>query len=207
MPARLFERFKDLQAYVGWSEADAARVKSVAPVIDAGMDALIVDFYAEIQRHPDAARVITGGQEQITRLMASLKVWLRESLKGRSDLDYFLRRWNIGLRHAEIGLNPAYTSAAMSRLRNGIVGILSATNYLRPRNSLSSSSRSISYSIWSLRSFKTPIRPSTLSKRKQAEHERSEVKFRMLVEAAACMVVILRERRNDRLLRPVQSRT
>src|SRR4029078_2514868 len=104
------------------------RIKSAAHVIDADMDALIDDFYAEIQRHPDAARVITGGQPQITRLMASLKTWLRESLKGRSDLDYFLRRWNIGLRHAEIGLNPAFTAAAMSRLRNGIVGILSTAN-------------------------------------------------------------------------------
>ena len=55
-------------------------------LIDAGMDALIDDFYAEIQRHPDAARVITGGQAQITRLMASLRAWLRESLKGRSDV-------------------------------------------------------------------------------------------------------------------------
>ena len=89
MPARLFQRFKDLQAYVGWTDDDAARIKSAAHVIDAGMDALIDDFYAEIQRHPDAARVITGGQAQITRLMASLKDWLRESLKGRSDLDYF----------------------------------------------------------------------------------------------------------------------
>ena len=31
-----------------------------------------------------------------------------------------------------------------------------------------------------------------LTREKVAEHERSEVKFRMLVEAAACMVVILR---------------
>ena len=73
MPARLFERFKDLQAYVGWTEVDAARVKSAAHVIDAGMDALIDDFYAEIQRHPDAARVITGGQAQITPLDGELE--------------------------------------------------------------------------------------------------------------------------------------
>ena len=126
MPARLFERFKDLQAYVGWTEEDGARIKSAADVVEAGMDALINDFYAEIQRHPDAARVITGGESQITRLKGSLKNWLRESLMGRSDLDYFLRRWNIGLRHAEIGLNPAYTAAAMSRLRNGIASLLAA---------------------------------------------------------------------------------
>ena len=71
--ARGYERFKDLQTYVGWNDADAARIKIFAHLIEAGMDALIDDFYAEIQRHPDTARVITGGQSQIKRLMGSLK--------------------------------------------------------------------------------------------------------------------------------------
>jgi hypothetical protein len=123
----LFERYKDLQDYVGWTGEDAARIKSFAHVVEQRMDALIDDFYAEIKRHPDAARVITGGEEQISRLIASLRAWLIESLQGRNDADYVSRRWNIGLRHAEIGLNPAYTAAAMSRLRNGLVDILAAS--------------------------------------------------------------------------------
>jgi hypothetical protein len=49
---------------------------------------LIEDFYAEIQRHPHAAKVITGGHAQIARLKLSLRAWLSESLKGRSDEDY-----------------------------------------------------------------------------------------------------------------------
>jgi PAS domain S-box-containing protein len=193
MPARLYERFKDLQAYVGWTEADAARIKSAATVIDAGIDSLIEDFYAEIQRHPDASRVITGGQAQIKRLMGSLKTWLQESLQGRSDLEYFLRRWRIGLRHAEIGLNPAYTAAAMSRLRNGIVTLLSAANQQSSADFLELVRSFNKLLDLDLSIIQDAYEAEHLKQETLAEHERGEVRFRSLVEAAACMVMILRE--------------
>ena len=62
MLQRLFERYRDLQAYVGWTDDDAARVRSAAAVVEQRIDELVRDFYAEIQRHPEAARVISGGQ-------------------------------------------------------------------------------------------------------------------------------------------------
>ena len=191
----LFERYRDLQAYVGWNDDDAALVKKAADVIESRMNGLIQDFYAEIQRHPDAARVIRGGQAQINRLMQSLQAWLIESLQGRSDIDYVVRRWEIGLRHAEIGLNPAYTSAAMSRLRNGIIEILTEagetsvtdlTRQIKAFNKLLDLDLSI---------IQDAYQAEYLKRERLAEHERSEVKFRMLVEAAACMVMILQDER------------
>ena len=193
MPLKLFERYKELQAYVGWTDDDAGRIKSVAAIVEANTDVLIEDFYAEIQRHPEASRVFTGGQAQITRLMASLHAWLKESFECHSDVDYVQRRWKIGLRHAEIGLNPAYTSAAMSRLRNGLIEILSTkTNpsslefceLIKSLNKLLDLDLSV---------IQDAYEAEYISHEKNAERERSEVKFRQLVEAAACMVVILRE--------------
>ena len=67
MSSELLQRYRDLQAYVGWNDEDAARIKSVATTIEAHMNALTDDFYTEIQRHPEAARVITGGPAQIAR--------------------------------------------------------------------------------------------------------------------------------------------
>jgi PAS domain S-box-containing protein len=193
MSSELFNRYKDLQTYVGWNEEDVARVKSVADVIEQHIDVLIDDFYAEIQRHPDVARVITGGQAQIARLMTSLRAWLRESLKVRSDEDYVVRRWKIGLRHAEIGLNPAYTAAAMSRLRNGVIEILSAANLHSPsefHRLVQSFNKLLDLD---LSIIQDAYQAEYLRLEKIAEHERSEVKFHRLVEAAAGMVVILRE--------------
>ena len=193
MSLELIDRYRDLQAYVGWTADDAARIKSVATLIERSMDALIDDFYAEIQRHPEASRVIQGGQPQIIRLMASLRSWLSESLEGRGDAGYVLQRWKIGLRHAEIGLNPAYTAAAMSRLRSGIAEILSSAN-LHSLTDYSKLLQSFNKLLdLDLSIIQDAYQSEYLRKEKLAEHERSEVKFRTLVEAAACMVLILRE--------------
>src|SRR5262245_2044568 len=98
----------------------------------------------------------------------------------------------IGLRHAEIGLNPAYTSAAMSRLRNGLIEILATVENVTPE-----AYRQLVQSFNKLLDLDLSIihdayEAEYLKREKLAEHERSEVKFRGLVEAAACMVVILR---------------
>jgi len=193
MPHRLFARYADLQAYVNWQPCDADRVAQVAKIVDQNMELLIGDFYAEIEKHPDASRVITGGEAQIKRLMSSLQTWLRESLQGRSDVGYVVRRWSIGLRHAEIGLNPAYTAAAMSRLRNGIVKLVCDEAQLPP-DELSAVIQSINKMLdLDLAIIQDAYETEYLRREKLAEHERSDLKFRMLVEAAVGLVMIVQE--------------
>jgi PAS domain S-box-containing protein len=126
-------------------------------------------------------------------LKVSLRDWLNGSLECFGDGEYVTRRWEIGLRHAEIGLNPAYTSAAMSRLRNGLIGILSESSEQSPHEF-----RQLVQSVNKLIDLDLSIihdayEAEYLRREKLAERQRSEVKFRMLVEAAACMVIILRE--------------
>jgi signal transduction histidine kinase len=116
-----YARYQELQRYVGWTEEDARRVQSLEPLVAPHFGQLIDDFYAEIERHPDARRVITGGEQQIARLKQTLKQWLAELFSGRYDRDYVERRWRVGLRHVEIGLDQVYTNAALSRLRSGIL--------------------------------------------------------------------------------------
>jgi signal transduction histidine kinase len=123
-PDDLFRRYQELQQYVGWTEEDAHQVQSVAALLEPHLTPLIDDFYAEIQRHPEARQVITGGPPQIERLKGTLRGWLRELLTGPYDRDYVARRWRVGWRHVEIGLNQVYTNAALSRLRRGILRIL-----------------------------------------------------------------------------------
>jgi len=116
-----FNRYQELQSYVGWTEADAARVRSLFPLIQPHIGPLIDDFYAEIERHPNARRVITGGADQINRLKGSLTGWLAQLFSGQYDQDYVERRWRVGYRHVEIGLDQVYTNAALSRLRQGLL--------------------------------------------------------------------------------------
>jgi signal transduction histidine kinase len=123
-PDAAFERYQELQAYVGWSDEAAGQVASVAGLLEPHLPAMVDDFYEEIERHPDARKVITGGAEQIQRLKGTLVSWLRELLRGRYDREYVARRWRVGWRHVEIGLDQVYTNAALSRLRTGLLRAL-----------------------------------------------------------------------------------
>lgn len=193
LSAEFLSQYRDLQRYVGWTDRDAENVRKVADDLRAGLSGLIDDFYAELQQHPATMRVITGGPAQIERLKESLRIWLSDSLRAEFDRDYVARRWQIGLRHSEIGLHPAYTSAALARLRNGVIHLVI--------NSASVSPESRSDTIQSLNRLldldlaiiQDAYEAEHVRKEKFAEHERSEVKFQLLVEAAACLVVIVDE--------------
>src|SRR5690242_11753086 len=104
-PDETFRRYQELQAYVGWTEEAARRVAAVAGLLEPFLPPLIDDFYAEIDRHPEARKVITGGAAQVRRLKGTLLAWVRELLAGRYDGDYVARRWRVGWRHVEIGLD------------------------------------------------------------------------------------------------------
>jgi len=120
----LFRRYQELQQYVGWQEADACRVSTVAGLLEPALPALIDDFYAQIEQHPGARQVITGGPAQIARLKGTLLAWLRDLLRGPYDREYVTRRWQVGWRHVEIGLDQVYTNVALSRLRRGLLQAL-----------------------------------------------------------------------------------
>lgn len=124
-PDRIFQRYRELQRYVGWTDADAARVRAAAPCIAPHFAELIDDFYEEILRHEATRRVISD-QAQIMRLKVTLRQWIEQLFAGPYDRDYVARRWRVGLRHAELGLDQTYVNAALSRLRSGILERLCA---------------------------------------------------------------------------------
>ena len=71
-PDELFARYQELQRYVGWTEDDAQRVWTLAPILEPHFPRLIDDFYAEIDRHPEARKMIPGGAR---RLPGSRGLW------------------------------------------------------------------------------------------------------------------------------------
>jgi signal transduction histidine kinase len=123
----VYRRYQELQAWVGWTDESARRVAATAELLAPHLAALVEDFYEEIDRHPDARKVITGGQAQINRLKGTLIQWLRELLAGSYDRNYVARRWQVGWRHVEIGLEQVYTNVALSRLRRGLMRVLHET--------------------------------------------------------------------------------
>ena len=144
-PEEIFSRYEELRRYVGWTEEDAQRVKSLAPAIAPNLDELVTDFYDEIERHPNARKVITGGAPQIERLKGSLLQWLEDLFSGVYDRSYVFRRWRVGYRHVEIGLDQVYTNVALSRLRNGLHQALES-NWLNAVGTPGHALREVSFS-------------------------------------------------------------
>ena len=122
-----YSRYRQLQQYVAWTDEDAQRVRSVRRQLEASFPQIGDDFYAEINRHAETRSVLSGAPEQVTQLKGSLNKWLHELLSGPYDADYVDRRWRIGCRHVEIGLDPLFTTAALARLRQGLLRSLAGS--------------------------------------------------------------------------------
>ena len=77
-----FDRYGQLQAYVGWSPEDATRIAAVKQLVSPSFPEMIDDFYATIKRTDDAVKVLTGGDTQINRLKQSLTSWINQLFDG-----------------------------------------------------------------------------------------------------------------------------
>ncbi len=216
MKDTFFQHYLDLQRYVGWSSEDADRVRAAAALLQTYLSTLVDDFYSEIERHPDARRVIRGGGEQVERLKTTLHVWLTELLAGTYDASYVSRRRRVGLRHVEIGLDQVYTNTAMSRLRSGLTAALlgvwphgqaELNQTVVSLNKLIDLDLAIiedAYQAEHARRLQESERAAQIAERQRLElaRDRSEAAFGTLVSAAPCMIVILRPDRTIAYVSP-----
>ncbi|MDZ4658890.1 MAG: sigma 54-interacting transcriptional regulator [Bythopirellula sp.] len=127
MTIAAFDKYCELQRYVGWDAVDYRRITVVRDVLLARSDEIVDDFYNQIRLHPHAVEVITGGEAQILQLKSTLRLWLRQLLTGPYDNDYVVLRTKVGQRHVAIGLDQVYTNAALSRMRQALCRIISET--------------------------------------------------------------------------------
>jgi signal transduction histidine kinase/CheY-like chemotaxis protein len=102
-----------MKRYVGFTAEDAARLASLAPIVEPHLPALADRFYEQIPRHPEAAAVFTGGEAQIARLKLTLQHWARSLFWGVYGEAYAQERFRIGYRHVQIALPQRYVISAM----------------------------------------------------------------------------------------------
>jgi PAS domain S-box-containing protein len=205
-PDELYRRYQELQGYLGWADDDAQRVLAAGIILEPCLPTLVTDFYEEIERHHATRKVITGGAAQIERLKGTLAQWLRELLSGHYDRDYVVRRWRVGWRHVEIGLDQVYTNVALSRLRGGLLRELHA-RWTGDRDALLATGRALNklldldlaiiedaYQAEYASRLQRTERLATIGQQQRLRmaKERSEAAFGALVEAAPCMIIILR---------------
>jgi two-component system, NtrC family, sensor histidine kinase HydH len=115
---------ENLTKYVAFDDRASAALLAAHPLVAPHFAAIIDDFYATIEAHPDARAAITGGAAQIARLKQSLLQWIDELFRGPHDQEYFERRARIGRVHVRINLPQMYMLTAMDRIRLRSVDVL-----------------------------------------------------------------------------------
>ncbi len=110
--------FEEMKRYVGFTEDDAACLREVGPLMERHFVGMADRFYEQIPHHPEAAKVFTGGQQQIERLKRTLEHWARGLFSGVYGEDYAAERYKIGIRHVAIGLPQRYMISAMAVVRS-----------------------------------------------------------------------------------------
>jgi signal transduction histidine kinase len=141
-PEAIVSLYRELQDYVGWLPEDNQRMVELGPIVAPSLSPLIDDFYREIEKHSSARQVIVGGAAQVERLKQTLLQWIRELFSGNYDDHYVHRRWRVGRRHVEIGLDQVFANAALSRLRKGLLSA-AREGWTRDPDSLAITKRSL----------------------------------------------------------------
>lgn len=106
----------ELFGYVGFDDADRARLRSLHPMLVPHFPAIAARFYDMLRANPGAAAVLTG-PDQIERLRVTLIDWMSTGLLGPYDEQFYDKRSRIGRRHVAIGLPHYYIFTAMNVVR------------------------------------------------------------------------------------------
>lgn len=123
VPATFFESLKQ---YVGFTDASSAALRRLHPLAQPHFAAIVNDFYAAIEAHPEAQAAIAGGAPQIARLKQTLVRWLDVLLLGPHDEAYCELRGRIGRMHVRIDLPQAFMFTAMNRIRTRLMDVVRA---------------------------------------------------------------------------------
>lgn len=118
--------FEELKRYTGFTQEDERLLHEMRPEIMAHADAITESFYARIQQHSNAARLLRD-EEQVSRLRQTLRLWLEKVLTGPYDVEYYELRSRIGRAHVAVGLQQYYMLGAMNEIRNHLHRILLGT--------------------------------------------------------------------------------
>ena len=115
---------EDLQSYVGFGPADAQALRGMHPHAQPHFVRIAEVFYERILAHPEARRVLEGGESRVGQLKRTLVQWMEGLFLGPWDNAYFERRCRIGRVHVRIGLPQHYMFGAMNVLRRELKNLV-----------------------------------------------------------------------------------
>ena len=115
---QLFTALKD---FIGFTDADAANLRALAPVFATHGRAITESFYQRLEVNPETAPLIAG---RVELLKATHLRWMSELFAGEYGEAYLGERLRIGLVHVRVGVKPWWVEAVISFLRVACIELL-----------------------------------------------------------------------------------
>lgn len=101
-------------AFLELGEADAERLRALAPVLGRSADDFVTAFYRHLFLFSETARFLQD-PARVEKLKLTQREHLESMLEARWDEDYVRRRHKVGHVHAEVGIEPQYFLGAYNQ--------------------------------------------------------------------------------------------
>lgn len=95
------------------TDADRQLLAEMKPALEMRGTAVVEAFYAHLEKFEQLSKLLHAEPGRVEKLKGHLRQWLVTLADGEYGESYFERRYRIGFRHVEVGLEPRYVIAAM----------------------------------------------------------------------------------------------
>lgn len=116
----------EIRRFSGLSDADAALLAGMKPMLEKHGPDLVSNFYTNLDQHEHLKNLLDAKEGRREILGKHLAVWLISLSTGTYDTAYQERRYVIGKRHVEVGLDPRWVIGAMSFCRGEVKPMVEA---------------------------------------------------------------------------------
>lgn len=104
---RFLRRLDERRAFLGLSERDEERLRSLLPFIEQHANGVVEAFYRHLLDFEETRRLLAD-EAVVTRLKGTQRTYLLEMFGGVYDETYARRRLHIGWAHQRAGLEPEW---------------------------------------------------------------------------------------------------
>ncbi len=118
MPANTYAA---MMAYQGFDETDRTNLTGLRGRIGPLLPRVADRFYESIRNYPEAARMFTGGADQIAKHRIRVLDWLEALFSGQYTANHFAESVQIGHTHVDISLPQHYMVTGMAVIQEELV--------------------------------------------------------------------------------------
>lgn len=116
----------EIRRFGGMSDEEITLLSEMKPMLETHADSLVAAFYENLDQHEHLKELLDAKEGRRETLRSHLRAWLISLTTGSYDGGYQEKRYKIGKRHVEVGLDPRWVVGAMSFCRGQIMPMIEA---------------------------------------------------------------------------------